>query len=48
MTTTLECVIVTTPVGGEPWDDGKIIKKLPPLKYYHDLLLSKTLITCDL
>lgn len=26
---------------GEPWDDVTIVRKLPPLKYYHDLDISE-------
>lgn len=26
---------------GPPWNNGEVIRKLPPLKYYHDLEISE-------
>ena len=27
---------------GAPWGDGKVVRKLPPLKYYHDFEISES------
>lgn len=26
---------------GTPWEDGLVVRKLPPLKYYHDFEISE-------